>query len=368
MQVPDRLHPKSEWRSRLIQLFKPFICPEALGAMAEVLSSGYIGDGPVVKQFEEALKPWLGLNLVATNSGTAALWLAYDLADIGPGDYVIASPMSCLATFVPLAHRMATMLWADCHPRTGLIDPHDVERLLKIHGSSVKAIVCVDYGGRVCDLDSLRKLADEYQVWLIEDAAHAFGSFGTGLSHATCYSFQAIKTLTSIEGGALVLNGNSRLGEARMKRWFGLDRTQDGFRCEQTTSHAGYKFNMVDPNAAVGLANLHHMESVLTKQRRHAAKYREHFIGQSSGKSSCWLHTINVKDRESFVAKMSEAGIQCARPHSRCDVHPFLKSITGSLPGVAEFDQQHVAIPVGWWLSEEDVNLVSQEVLKFIQS
>src|SRR5882672_12812660 len=128
----------------MIPLFKHFVAPEAATAVRETLYSSCIGQGPKVDEFEAALEHWIGPN-VTVNSGTSALWLAYDLAGIKPGDFVIASPMTCLLANVPLAHMGANILWADVDPKTGLIDPNSVERLLKKRDRDayVKAICCV---------------------------------------------------------------------------------------------------------------------------------------------------------------------------------------------------------------------------------
>src|SRR5271166_3877333 len=116
LQIRYRSDYLREWRSSLIRLFRHYVDPSAAEMMAETLASGCIGQGPKVDEFERALEPWIGPN-VTVNSGTSALWLAYDLAGIKKGDYVISTPMTCLATNIPLAHIGCTILWADVDPK-----------------------------------------------------------------------------------------------------------------------------------------------------------------------------------------------------------------------------------------------------------
>ena len=337
----------------MIPLFKHFMAPEAADAVAETLASSCVGQGPKVDEFEKKLEPWIGPN-VTVNSGTSALWLAYDLAGIKPGDTVIASPMTCLLANVPLAHMGANILWADVFPDTGLIDPNSVEKLLKKYPSTV-AICCVDYAGVLCDYISLRVLEEEYGIPVISDAAHSFGANKGGECSLTCYSFQAIKHLTTGDGGAISIFDRVIRDAAILKRWCGLDRKGGGFRCDQTVTMKGYKFHMADIAASIGLANLLHVPDNILAHRRHARAYNQAGLGKMPLESSCWMYNVLVDDRDEFVKFMAERGIQAARTHNRNDRHPIFNAMPPDLPGVTEFNDHQCSIPVGWWLSDEDV-------------
>lgn len=344
-----------------IPLFKHFVAPEAAAAVAKILSSSCIGQGPKVDEFEAALEPWIGPN-VTVNSGTNALWLAYDLAGVVPGDYVIASPMTCLLGLVPLAHRGARIVWADVYPGTGLIDPNSVEKLLEKHSRPIRMITCVDYAGVVCDLKSLMEMAVTIPV--VCDAAHSFGSNRGDMADFSCYSFQAIKHLTTVDGGAISIHNPEVRQRAILKRWCGLDRTTGGFRCDQTVTELGYKFHLSDTLASIGLANLPHVAANIEKHRANAKAYNEAGLGNMPLDSSCWMYNVMVKDRDDFVRKMAEKGVQCARTHNRCDRHPIFKTEPQWLPGVTIFNDFQCSIPVGHWLSEEDVQTVIRAVLE----
>ena len=347
----------------MIPLFRPFVAPEAAQAVANVLASGYIGQGKVVDQFEAALGPWIG-RAVTVNSGTSALWLAYDLAGISRGSRVICTPMTCLATCMPLEHLGAEIIWADVNPKTGLIDVEDVRRLfLSNDPGSITAVIAVDYGGRLVDHNSLLTLCHNNQAALIIDCAHSFGHEGDAIrADFCCYSFQAIKHLTTGDGGALVCRRQEDEKLARLKRWFSLDRSTGGFRCEQKVASAGYKFHMNDIAASIGLANLFYVNANVTLHRHHAAAYDQAGFGHQSQRGSNWLFTIHVNDRDQFVKRMAERGVQCARVHTRCDTQNIFNADQRSLPGVTKFDLSQVSIPVGWYLSKEDVQYIIQSV------
>jgi perosamine synthetase len=341
----------------MIPLFKHFVSPDAVLAVAQTMQSSCIGQGPKVDEFEKALEPWIGPN-VTVNSGTSALWLAYDLAGIKPGDLVIASPMTCLLANVPLAHMGANILWADVYPDTGLIDPNSVERLLK-KWPNVTAICCVDYAGVLCDVPALVDLAEHYNCVVIDDAAHSFGANRGDLAHFSTYSFQAIKFLTTGDGGAISIRGEKLRQEAILKRWCGLDRKGGGFRCDQTVTMKGYKFHMTDIAASIGLANLPHVGANILLHRKHAAAYDAAGLGRDPGSiSSCWMYNVLVDDRDAFVKKMAERGVQAARTHNRNDRHPIFNAMSQDLPGVQQFNDHQCSIPVGHWLSDDDVQKV----------
>lgn len=340
----------------MIPLFKHFVCDEAAIAVAETMHSNCIGQGPKVDEFEAALKPWIGKN-VTVNSGTNALWLAYDLAGVLPGDPVIASPMTCLLGLVPLAHMGAQILWADVFPDTGLIDPESVKKLIKNHGN-VRAVTCVDYAGVVCDLQALMSLTQNRLCPIIDDAAHSFGANYGNQCDYTCYSFQSIKHLTTVDGGAISIANDFIRKQAVLKRWCGLDRTGGGFRCDQTVVMKGYKFHLSDVLASIGLANLKYVQRNIDLHRRHARAYNEAGLGRINLASSCWMYNIVVNERDVFVRKMANHGVQVARTHNRCDRHVIFKAEQQYLPGVKEFNDHQCSIPCGWWLTDEDVQTV----------
>lgn len=346
----------------MVPLFKVFMAPEVEDEVAKVLRSGYVTEGPKVKEFEKALSEFLGTPAITLNSATSALTLALRLAGVGVGDEVITTPMTCQATNVPIMAMGATPVWADVNPRTGLIDPESIHRRLT---PKTKAVMTVDWGGAACDYDAIFDAITEPDISVIEDAAHAFGSFykrmAVGwISNFTCFSFQAIKHVTSVDGGALTALHEDDLVRGRLLRWYGIDREADAkeFRGEVDVKEWGYKFHMNDLNATIGLANLHHAPEIIARHKANA-----HILDEGLNRniytstdpeyqhdSAHWLYTVLLPSsevREQFKAHMAKKGIQVSQVHWRNDkLTTFAPFKRDDLPGVDEFSSRMICVPV----------------------
>lgn len=384
-----------------IDLFRPYVAYGAAHAVAALLTPDtygrlFIGQGKYVDEFERRFAELVAAPLadacVSTNSCTAALGIALILAGVehGKGHEVIATPMTCTATSGAIVNAGARIVWADVDPATGLIDPADVARKVT---PRTKAIVAVDWGGRACDYDALRDAAlvspSGESVPIIEDAAHALLATHRGASIAAaggdyvCYSFGPIKHLTCSDGGMLVTHRGDQ-ERARRLRWHGLDRRSSAdFRCgHQRIAEPGGKWHLTDYNAVVGLANLPDAAWVVGRHRAHAAWYDRHLAGlpgvtlaPPDPGSAHWCYFLRVEDRDGirafergrsvqhgFTAFMRERNIQTSPVHARNDTHPAYAGAGGPLPGVDAYDATHVAIPVGWWLSDVDLARVAEGV------
>lgn len=339
-----------------IPLFKVAMRHDVPSRAGETLMSGYVGQGKRVEEFEAELASYLRLPYapLTTNSCTSALDLAMHLLGVGPGREVITTPITCTATNSPAVTRGATLVWADVDPLTGLIDPADVARKIT---SRTACIMAVDWGGRPCDYRALRALG----VPVVQDAAH-LPLPGCQRGDYTCWSFQAIKHLTTVDGGAL-LTPPDQMERARLLRWYGLDRRSSAdFRCAQDIEEAGYKYHMNDVAATIGLCNLALLPAHL--QRHSANAY--YYLGElrdlpgvtlpaTHGAHSWWLFTLLVEDRDAFIAALAERGIAASPVHARNDVHTAFRraSQPAYLPGVDHFAAHEVAIPVGWWVGPD---------------
>jgi dTDP-4-amino-4,6-dideoxygalactose transaminase len=365
----------------MIPLFKVHMPTSAMGPLQSTLLSGYIGQGPRVEEFEAALAPWFGNhNVLTVNSGTSAIHLALRLAGVGHNDEVISTPMTCTATNEPILERGARIVWADIDPTTGELDPLDVERKIT---PRTKAIIAVHWGGYPCNLERLNHIATKYDLKVIEDAAHAFGAeyqnrrIGAH-SDFVCFSFQAIKHLTTVDGGALVCRSTEDYRRGKLLRWYGIDRESErkDFRCEEDVREFGYKFHMNDVCATIGLEQLKYIEGILASHRRNAAYYNERFRGLSrlslpnyspDRLSSYWLYTVLVEDRLEFMRRMADAGIMASQVHARNDKHTMMSEFRCNLPGVDVFSEKQVSIPVGWWLSEQEVRYIADKIVDLCQ-
>ncbi len=366
-----------------IPLFKVFMPDSVFEPLRKVLLSGYIGEGPRVEEFERQLgESWFGNNnVLAVNNGTAALQLALRLANVGYGDEVISTAMTCSATNEPILAMGANIIWADIDPWTANIDPEDVARKIT---SKTKAIMCVHWGGYPCELEELNAIAAEHGIKLIEDACHSFGSTYQGKSIGShsdfaCFSFQAIKQMTTVDGGALVCKSEYDCERGRLLRWYGIDRKckRKDFRCEADIAEYGYKFHMNDVTATIGLEQLKYVADTIEKHRANADRYNEAFSSletvwplryKDDRRSTYWLYTMRVKNRKNFMEHMKKAGITVSQVHARNDIHTMFKDLKTELPGVDEFTSEQVSIPVGWWLTEEDVTAIINTVVEYDRS
>lgn len=365
-----------------IPLFKVFMSEEAIAGSQEVLRSGYIGQGPRVELFEEKLKSWFSSpNVLTLNSGTSALHLAMRLAGVESGDEVISTPMTCMATNAAILANGAKIAWADIDATTGNICPESVRKKV---GPRTKAILCVDWAGYPCDLGELRAIADQHGIQLIEDAAHGFGSqykgnYVGGIADFTCFSFQAIKHLTTVDGGALVCKDIEDYKRGKLLRWFGINREgpRTDFRCEEDVIEYGYKFHMNDVSAAIGLGQLNHVAAILNAHRDNAQFFNQKFAELFSENlelldyktdrvSSYWLYTVKVKHPKAFMRAMKDKGITASQVHARNDHHTTFKAFKVPLPGVDAFVERQVSIPVGWWLTPDEREHIAQTVIDYV--
>jgi dTDP-4-amino-4,6-dideoxygalactose transaminase len=362
-----------KWSIIMIQLFKVGMSGDVTPLINEVLLSGFIGQGPKVEIFEETLAKVLKTQIkpVTVNSCTSAIDLCLHLCDVQPGDEVIATPQTCFASQVGIIHRHAKIRWADIDPMTGLMDPESARKLIT---KKTKAIVAVNWAGRICDFKTLKS----FGIPVIEDAAHTWDVFlkePVERGDYICYSFQAIKFLTSGDGGLIICPNEEKEQEARILRWFGLDRTKsESFRCTQNITKAGYKYHMNDINATIGLANID-LANLSVNLHRKNAKYLIDNINNQNLVMPLWdetcsfwlfsMHVLNGRKSE-FTKYLVENGIACSPVHYRNDLYDStIHFKEKDLPGVTAFDETQVCIPVGWWLTEDNLKHIVNTLNNF---
>ena len=352
----------------------------ALAELRAVLESGFVNEGVQVSAFHRAVSAFLGVDqLVLTNSCTSSLTLALRLCGVGPETEVVTTPMTCVATNTPIENLGGKIVWADIDPNTACIDPADVERKIT---PATKAIMCVAWAGTPCDLDALDALAKRRGVPVIHDAAHAFGATWQGrplsdFADYTCYSFQAIKHLSCGDGGAIVCRDPDKFVLARKLKWFGYDR--DAYKDEKGDwkgqawsadidhGEVGYKFNMNNVAAAIGLSQMPHIGDILAAHRRNAAVYDEAFANSrvvrplavpDEAVSSYWVYTTLAADdridRDRLLENLNAEGIAAGLVHLPNDLYSAFKDEETDLPGVRRFAARQLSLPCGWWLSETD--------------
>jgi len=360
----------------MIPLIKPFIpSPEALMPRLEkILYSGYIAEGEATAEFENKLCELIGNPYCLTlNSGTAALHIALTLIGVKEGDEVISTPLTAEPTNTTIALTGAKVVFADVDINTGLISPESIEANIT---PKTKAIMVVHYAGMVCDMDRINALSQKHSIPVIEDSSHAFmskynGQYVGNNSPYTCFSFQAIKHLTTVDGGMLCLKNEEEYIRARKMRWFGLDKKVP--RLESDITEAGFKYHMNNVNATIGLVQLEHLEENVLKYISNGKFFDEHIQNidgvtlipyYSHTMPSYWLYTMKVERRDDFIKMMTDSGVAASPLHLRNDRHSVFNAPAGRTPNLDVFYEQYVHTPCGWWLSEEEKEKIVELIKK----
>jgi len=361
----------------MIPLFKPFVAHECISNLEDIFKGGNLTEGSFSDLFEEKFSEYIGnKNVSLTNSGTSALHLAGILAGIKSGDEVITTAMTCMATNEPFFNMGAKLVFADVDVTTGNICPRSVRSKVT---DKTKAIVVVHWAGQPVDLDEIHSIAKEFNLKVIEDAAHALGSEYNGVkignhSDFVCFSFQAIKHLTCGDGGALACKAEEDVIRARKIRWFGLDRKFNGLsRWDQDITESGYKYHMNNINASIGLENLKNINLIISRHIKHRNFFDLNITNKKVVKmnkpkktlSSSWIYSLLVEDRVEFISHLKENGISCDRVHVRNDKYSVFGGLNKELILLNEFDSKLVNIPVGWWLSKQELNHICESVNKY---
>ena len=350
----------------MIPLFKVFMSEKVNEPLLETLHSGWIGEGPKVKEFENALADKIGNERCLTlAAGTHGLHLALRLFGIRPGDEVITTPLTCTATNWPILMQGADIRWADIKEDDLNIDPKSIIKNLT---DRTRAIIVVHWGGYPCDMEEIYKIAQARNLWLIEDAAHAYGSSYKGNIIGTCYhsdevmfSFQAIKHLTTVDGGALFLKNENHYKRGKLLRWYGIDREgpRKDMRCEADIPEWGYKYHMNDVSAVIGMANMEEVDRNIRDAQDNSRYYYENLADvpgitllqtEKDRISSHWLFSMLVEDRMGFSRLMGEKGIMVSRVHERNDKHSCVTDYQTDLPVLEEVIHKMICIPCGWWV------------------
>lgn len=355
-----------------VVLFYPHIPEVARNAARDVLDTRWIGQGPKVDEFEQVWEEKISHphKAIAVGSGTDALHLAYILADIKQGDEVVTPVFTCTATTTPLLYQGAKPIFADIKPDSLNIDPKSVELLVN---ERTKAIVCVDYGGLPADLDELQKIASKWNIPLIEDACQAHGAIYKGrhigsIADFTAFSFQAIKIITTCDGGMLTIKNSELEEKAERIRWFGIDRkAKQEDRWKNDIVEVGYKYQMTDVAAAMGIEAMKILPETLSHHRKLFETYRDGlkevpgitFIGDDEDhRSSCWLSTIFAERRDNLKRKLAENGIESNPVHYRNDMYTVFGGRVSHCPNMDAAENHYLVLPMHYHLEVEDIGRI----------
>lgn len=363
----------------------PQIEEEEINEVVDSLRSGWLGTGPKVARFEAAFRQYTGAqHALALNSCTAGLHLSMLVAGLGPGDEVITTPMTFCATVNTIIHAGATPVLVDCDCETMLIDPQRIEDAIT---PRTRAIVPVHLCGRPCDMDAIGDIARRHNLFVIEDAAHAIEAEYKGrkignISHLTCFSFYVTKNVVTGEGGMVTTNDPDLADKIKMYGLHGMSRdawkrfSDDGYKHYQVV-FPGFKYNMMDLQAAIGLHQLGRVNKTLQRRNDIWQMYNQAFADLPVGLPAPdepntvharHLYTIMVDHnrcgltRDQFMQHMHAQGIGTGVHYIGVHLHPYYRDRFGyrpeDFPSATWVSERTVSIPLSPKLTNPDIEHV----------
>lgn len=382
-------------RKEFIPYNKPDITDSEIDEVVKTMKSGWVAKGPRTVEFEKKFAAHLGAkHAVAMNSCTAALHVSLLSAGIGAGDEVITTPMTYASTANTIIHVGAKPVFADIDYKTGCMDPDDAEKKVT---SKTKAIVPVHYSGEVCDLDRIYGIADKHGLFVSEDAAHALESrykgrlIGNKLKGAASYSFYATKNLTTGEGGMLVTDSDDIAAKARIWAGQGMsknawNRYAQGGTWKYDICEPGFKYNMFDIQAAIGLKQLERIDSMQERRIKIAEKYQREFAKIDAidqpfvpdyAKHSWHLYVIRIVpelltiDRDRFIEELNLRNVGTS-------VHfipvTYMSAYTkrygfkkGDFPNTEKHFERIISLPLYPTLTEEESDYIIAAVRDIVE-
>lgn len=351
----------------MIPLFKPFM-PLELPELEDILHSDTLAFGKWGKLFEEKISLYIGNpNVVVVNSYNSAILVMLTTFRIKPGDEVIASPMSCLASNQPFASLGISIIWADVDPLTGTLNPESVKEKIS---AKTKIIFHNHYCGYPGYIDEINEIGTQNGIYIVEDSIEAFGSeykynkIGNTGSDATVFSFQTIRLPNTIDGGAISFKDKILFEKAKQIRDLGIDRTifrdeigEISSKCD--IKYPGYGATLCEPNNYIGCVQMEKIKELIELQRKNAQGWMDIMIndyphvsilGKALQNPNYWIFGILTTDKINVMQQLRNKGFYTSSVHYPNNNYSVFgkRSI---LPGVDQFYSNFLALPCGWWLN-----------------
>lgn len=381
-------------RDSFLVFGQPLIGEEEIQEVVDTLQSGWLGTGPKVHKFEDDFKKYIGCkHAIALNSCTAGLFLALEAVGIEPGDEVITTPMTFAATANVIIHHRAKPVFVDIERDTMNIDPNEIEDAIT---SKTKAIIPVHFAGRPCKMDEIMDIARRHNLFVIEDAAHATETWYKdkkigNIGDITVFSFYVTKNLVTGEGGMITTNNDDWAEEMRIKSLHGISKdawkrySAEGFQPYEVI-YPGYKFNMMDIQAALGIHQLARIEENLKIRERHWRRYNSAFADvpelilpiEDNNRHARHLYTILIRpeklkiDRNQFIDALKAENIGTGIHFVALHLHKYYKEKfgykRGDFPNSEFVSDRTISLPMSAKLKDEDVDDVISAVKKVIDN
>ncbi|MBI5739835.1 MAG: DegT/DnrJ/EryC1/StrS family aminotransferase [Nitrospirae bacterium] len=383
----------------LIPFHRPYITEDEISEVVDSLKSGWLTTGSKCKDFERLFAEYIGCkHAVAVNSCTAALHLALEAIGLKEGEAVITSPMTFAATAEVVRYFNARPVFVDIEPDTMNMDVAKLEETIESlaeRGYKIRAVIPVHFAGHSCDMDPLLEIAGKHDLRVVEDAAHILPgkykdkNIGT-ISDITCFSFYANKNITTGEGGMAVTDNQEWADRMRIMSLHGISKdawkrySAEGNWYYEITA-PGYKYNMTDMAAALGIAQLRKADSLLLRRSQIASRYNEAFgelpqlsiPAESSNIQHSWhLYVIKLNperltiNRDRFMAELKSRGIGTSVHFIPLHIHPYYRNTYGFSPGdfpiAYEIFQKIVTLPIYPMMTDEEVRSVVEAVTDIV--
>ncbi|OWP85192.1 aminotransferase DegT [Flavobacterium davisii] len=354
----------------MIPVFKPFMPNNLMPELEEILYSGSLTYGRYGKLFETELSKFIRNPYVLTvNSYNQAMLLTLSVLGLGPGDQVIASPVSCLASNQPFVVKGIEVVWADVNPLTGAICPEDVEKKIT---SKTKAIFHNHFCGYIGNIQAVNALAKLHNIWVVDDCIEAFGSEYNGIkagnlgADISVFSFQTVRLPNTVDGGALTFSSKELYEKAILMRDYGIDRSK--FRTVSGEINPdcdikleGYGATMSEINSYIGFRQMEIVQSLINEQRENAKKW-ESIVSESRNvrpvettpamNPNYWVYGILCETKEKELQKFRNQDWYATSVHINNNIYSVFKN-KANLVGVNQFINQFLALPCGWWLNKK---------------
>lgn len=364
---------------KTMALFHAAHSAEMESAALDVLRSGQIASGPKVAEFEERFGEVIGRgHVVCTNDMSSALMLALHLAGVGHGDEVLTLAYSCLSSNAPIALLGAKAVWVDIDPESASMSVEDFERALS---PRTKAAMLYHVAGYPGPAAQIAKLCKERGIVLIEDCNNALGAAQSDVSVGqigdyAVFSFYPNRQINAVDGGALACPDDATAQRARRLRRFGINTRTFRDRLGEIDSasdipEVGWSASFNHLGAAMGLTQLPLLSGRLARTRSNALQLRNQLSGsarvrpiasQAGGEPAYWGFLMLVAERDQLLAALKVRGIHSSRLHHRNDDYSGFSAAKRSLPGTDQFMSQVLALPCGWWLTDEQLDDLVQAV------
>ena len=377
-------------RDEFLIFGKPLIEQPEIDEVVDSMRSGWVGTGPKVHDFEEMFRSYKGSgHAIALSSCTAALHLSMIVAGIGPGDEVILPAMTFAATANAVTHSGGTPVFADCRRDTMNIDPADIRRKIT---SRTRAVIPVHFAGRPCDMDAIMAIAGENNLKIIEDCAHAIETEYHGRKAGTfgdlgCFSFYVTKNIITGEGGMVITDNSEYSDKIKILALHGMSKdawsrfSDSGYRHYQLL-YTGYKYNMMDIQAAIGIHQLPRIDRYRETREKIWNKYNNSFRDlpvvtpaspEPDTRHAYHLYTLILDTdrtkitRDRFLEEMTRRNIGVGVHYVSLHLQPFYEKLYGyrpeDLPGSAWISERTVSLPLSAGMSEED----SEDVIEAVK-